>query len=293
MTDLVVITPSFGPDAGLFGELHQSVLDHTPEDTVHHVVVPDQDAALFAPYAGRRCRVWLDSDLLPRRYRRVPGTRIHVNTHRPWTPVRGWIRQQAHKIALTALLDAERALIADSDVVLVRPPTAEAVGTSARPRLYRNDDAVHAGMARHVEWHRVARELLGIDPRFGLPQHDYVSPLNVWDPATARALQRRIETVTGRHWLDAFTAELHVSEFILYGVFADSPLNPAGRPDALDPDFCHNYWGVQPFDDDEARAFGERLPAAALGMMISAKSGTAPRARLEARRRCASVTGLG
>ena len=29
----------------------------------------------------------------------------------------------------------------------------------------------------------------------------------------------RIEKTTGRSWLDAFTGELHISEFIVYGVF--------------------------------------------------------------------------
>jgi len=92
-------------------------------------------------------------------------------------------------------------------------------------------------MERHVLWHRVARDLLGLRRTARPPLPDYVTPVGIWDPRTVRAMQRRLTEVSGRHWLDALTARLHVSEFVIYGVFAEStgapPIDPAVMPGML------------------------------------------------------------
>ena len=168
MSELAVITPTWRPDAELFVELHRSVLRHTPEDTVHHVIVPWAHRAAFARYAGSRCQIWHHPELLPRRYIRMPRNvwgGVWLNGSRPWPPIRGWVMQQAAKIAVTAMLDADIVLIADSDVILVRPVDSESFTIDGRRSLYRMEGAVHAGLQRHVRWHRVARELLGFLPR--------------------------------------------------------------------------------------------------------------------------------
>jgi hypothetical protein len=236
MSELAVVTPSFGPDAELFADLHRSVLRHTGPDVVHHVIVPVAHREIFAAFAGPRCRVWTEPELLPRRYRRLPRRGLWVNAKRPWPPVRGWVMQQAAKIAAAATVDAGVILIADSDAVLVRPTTAERLRVDGRPALYRAPDAIHGGMHRHLLWHQAARDLLGLPPAPRPPLPDYVSAIGVWDPPAVRAMQRRITEVTGRHWLDAFTARLHVSEFIVYGTFVDtllgSPPRPPTRPSA-------------------------------------------------------------
>jgi hypothetical protein len=291
--ELAVLTPSFGPDADLFVDLHRSVLEHTSPDTVHHVAVPDVDLGIFERFAGPRCRLWAYSELLPRRYRRMASSGWYINARKPWPPVRGWVLQQTLKISLTGRIDAAAVLIADSDVVLVRPITLNAVTMAGEPGVYRLDGAVHADMRRHVRWHQAARRMLGLDPASGPSLPDYVSPLNVWRPDIVRAMQQRIEQVTGMTWLDSFTANLHVSEFILYGVFVDSGLHGAGPPPSLDPGFCHNYWPETPLDETQARSFADQLPAQAFGMMISAKSRTSLAVRATAINRCAVLTAQG
>lgn len=287
--DLAVITPSYGPDAELFAELHRSVLRHTSESTVHHVIVPPADRALFAAYEGARCRVWTYPELLPRRYVRAPRTALWVNTRRPWPPVRGWVMQQTLKIAAAGVADATVVLMADSDVALVRTTTAERFSADGRLRLFRMDQAITADMERHVIWHRVARELLGLPPAPEPPLPDYISPLNFWDPEIVRAMQRRIEEVTGRDWMDAFNARLHISEFILYGVFVDEVLGVPRPPS--DVSICHNTWERTPLDHDGALAFADRLSPEAIAVMISAKSNTPQDVRLTAIHRCTEVAG--
>lgn len=283
---LAVITPTWRPDAALFAHLHRSVLEHTPDGTVHHLIVPAAHKSTFASYAGPRCRIWTHPELLPRRYVRLPGG-IWINTLRPWPPVRGWVMQQAAKLAAAATVDADVVLIADSDAVLVRPVSAERLLVDGQACLYRADGAIHAGMPRHVQWHQVARELLGLPAGPKPPLPDYVNGIGVWDPPVLRAMLRRVEEVNGRHWVDAFTARLHISEFIVYGVFVDEARAIVGPPgdDAL----CHTYYEQTPLDLTAALEFAEALKPDAIGMMIAGNSGTAPEVRVAAIRRCEEI----
>jgi hypothetical protein len=293
MSDLAVITPSFRGDAEIFSDLHRSVLDFTPAGTVHHVFVPQQDKQLFSRYEGPRCRVRTSSELMPRRYIRIGRGDSYLNALRPWPPVRGWITQQAIKIAAAAGLDADVVLVADSDVVLVRPVSARRFTAAGRPLLFREDDGVNAGMQRHLIWHRVARELFGLPPAPPPPLPDYVSSFNFWEPAAVRAMQQRIQETTGRDWLDAFTSQLHISEFMLYGIFVDEVLSAGGPRPQSDTAVCHNTWQTTPMDHGEAIAFADRLGPDAVAMMISAKSHTPVEIRRAAIGRCAAIVRAG
>ncbi len=286
MSELAVITPSYAPDLELFADLHRSVLRHTPEETVHHVIVPPRDRGLFARFEGPRCRVWIEPDLLPRTYIPIPLSRLWLNVARPWPPVRGWVLQQSLKLAAAARMEADAVLVADSDIVLVRPVRVRDFMVGERLRLHRIDHGVHSGMRRHLRWHEAARQLLGRPHVPAPPLHDYVNSLTLWDPNAVRALQDRIETATGRRWQDAFSSHLHISEFILYGVFVDELL---GAPAASDTGICHNYWDATPLSMADALAFADRLGSRAIGMMISAKSGTTLEVRRAAIARCMDV----
>lgn len=292
MSELAVITPSFRGDADIFADLHRSVLEFTPPDTVHHVFVPARDMALFAGYEGPRCRIWTSREILPRRYLRMGQDDSYVNARRPWPPVRGWITQQAIKIAAAAALEADVVLVADSDIVLVRPVTAARFSVDGQRLLHRVEKGVTQDMERHVIWHRVARRLFGLPPQ-PPPLPDYVSSFNFWEPAAVRAMQQRISATSGGNWLDAFTGQLHVSEFILYGVFVDEVLGGSGPRLPEDATSCHNTWQRTPLDHDGAVDFADRLGPDAVAMMISAKSRTPYDIRQAAIRRCADIVRAG
>jgi Family of unknown function (DUF6492) len=289
VTDLAVVTPTYRPDAPLFADLHRSVLEFTPPGTVHHVIVPPRDRALFARYEGPRCRIVPTSDLLPRRYLSVPGANAHVNLRRPWPPVRGWVMQQAVKLAAVSQLDAEVVLLADSDVVLVRAVRRDRFMIDGQPSLFRDEKGVTEDMDRHVVWHRVAREILDLPPAPPPPLPDYINPLNVWRPAVVRELLERIRASTGRDWLDVFNARLHISEFILYGVFVDEVLAASGPRPPGEATISHNSWERAPLDRDAALTLAEGLPRDAVALMISAKSHTPLDVRRVAIERCAEI----
>jgi len=255
--------------------------------------VPFRDRGKFAEYEGPRCRIWDRSTLLPHRYLRAPLTDIYVNIRRPWPPLRGWVMQQTTKIAAAGQSDADIVLLIDSDVVLVRPVDPQRFIIDGQVCLYREDGGVTAGMKRHVVWHRVARELLGLPPAPPPPLPDYVGPVAFWAPATVRALQERIRAITARDWLDAFNSQPHISEFILYGVFVDEiPCADAHRVPIVH-DLCHNYYERTPMNADAATAFAQQIKAEAIAMMISSKSHTPMDVRRAAIRRCMEIVKSG
>jgi hypothetical protein len=181
--------------------------------------------------------------------------------------------QQAAKIAAAGKVEADAVLLADSDVVLVRPTKADNFKADGRLSLFRKPDAVSASMERHVIWHRVARDLLGLPPAPPPPLTDYVDALIFWDPVLVRGMQERISQTTGRHWADAVTSQLHVSEFIVYGVYADEVLGQRDRP-PVSPTISHSSYDRVPMDHAGAVAFADSLGPDAIGMMISSHSNT-------------------
>jgi hypothetical protein len=280
-SELAVITPSYALDFELCTELNASVLSHTPDSVAHYIITPRRDLKIFGRLKGPRTEVWSVDELLPRRVVAVPNTNYWVNLRHPAPPIRGWVMQQVVKLAAAARIDAELLLLADSDVLFVRSVTADTFRLDGRLRFYRKDAAVDEHFPRHLIWHKVARALLGL-PEDHPPLPDYISPLNIWDRQTMLDLQERIEQVTGRHWLDAVAAQLHFSEFILYGVFVDNFADASSLVGASDSMLCHSYWGHNPLSVAETEKFIGVMPPEDVAIMISAKSYTSIDVRREA-----------
>jgi Family of unknown function (DUF6492) len=287
MSDLAVLTPTFRGDAALFRDLHHSVLANTASSVVHHIVVPPSDAHLFREFEGARCQIWTHRNLLPRYCMSVPhASGLTLNLRRPWPPVRGWVVQQIMKLAGAAVIDARAVLIVDSDAVFVREATLDQFIHNGRLWHYRKDGAVTADMDRHVLWHNVARKLLGLPGIAVPPLPDYVSPISLWDPVVVRSLTAHISDSTGRDWVDAIGSQLHVSEFVVYGVFVDQIF---GGMAPRDGDLCHNYYERTSLSPAEAAAFADEMPSSTLGAMISSHSRTPHNVRREAFRRCRRI----
>jgi hypothetical protein len=293
---LGVVTATYPPDLELFEILHASVLAQTEPSVVHEVVVADLDLDQFSRFAGPRCSIVPASQLLPRGFLRVPTRRVWVNARKPWLPIRGWVLQQLVKIAMVARSTANVTLLLDSDVALVRPVTVESFLEGDAAHFFGLPGGVHDGMPRHLIWHDVARTMLGVPTIDGLasngtagPQTDYVDAFNIWSPKLVRGMCRQIETVTGLPWATAFAAHLHVSEFILYGVYVDAVLGAGAPVHRVDRLPSHNYWDEIPLDRRHAMDFAEKLGPDDVAMMISAKSGTDLGLRREALARAGEI----
>jgi hypothetical protein len=280
MPSMSIVTPTYRPDLDLFADLHESVERWTPDDVVHHVMVPDCDVTVYRRFGSERCRIWPLGELIPDRYHAVPKLNVWINGRRPWPPVRGWVMQQLAKLSIAARLDTDAVVFADSDIVFVRPVTDSTFLQHGEPVLYRAVDAIEGQLPTHELWHRVARELLGAAPARP-PFDDFVSALTVWEPHRVRRLQDRIEAVHGVPWFDAAARQVHFSEDTLYGVFAmDASIrNPTAAsseppPPTTSTSRCHCYWEHRPLDTRGATEFAMRLATDDVAVSISSKSHT-------------------
>jgi hypothetical protein len=274
MSSFAVLTPSYAPDFELCRDLNRSVLEWTPSDVDHHVIVPARDRARFETLRGPRTHIRTVDGFAPRRMIAVPRANVWVNVRRPFPPVRGWVMQQLVKLRAATEIGADTLVLADSDVLFVRPVTIDTFRENGRTRFYRSEGTVDERLPRHMMWHDVARRLLGLPPADPPPLPDYISAFNVWDRRVVVALRDLIQEVTGQPWLDAIAAQRHVSEFILYGVFVEAVLGASAGVFKADAMLCHSYWDPAPLDATSAAKFVSRISANDVAVMISAKSRT-------------------
>lgn len=288
LKSIAIVTPTYAPDYGVCVDLHKSVLRFADNSIVHYLIVPPADVELFKSLRGPRCIVLAANEFLLKRMiwvsprvndvvRLILGGRpsanlVALNPARPYPPVRGWIMQQILKLAAATRLDADILLLVDSDVQFVRPVTSDTLVQNGRLRLYRRDGTVSEHLPRHVAWHRIAREWLGL-PAPKLPLPDYVSAVNVWDRRVVLALLERIERITRRRWIDVLGAQNTFSEHILYGVFVDEVLGPSANTFVTSA-LCHSYWDTSPLDEAGADMFLRSLSADDVAILIQSKSGT-------------------
>lgn len=289
MPRLAIITPSYAPDFELCRDLCRSVEAHAVGDVEHHLIVPRSDYARFAALAGPRTHVHRVDEYLPRSFVALPKLNLWLNLRRPFPPLRGWITQQVVKLAATAAMDADVVLLVDSDLEFVRPFGAENFLRDGVVRFYRlPDELEEARFPRHMIWHNVSRELLGVPERPTPPLTDYICWPCPWDPAAVRSMLARIEQVTGRRWADAIGAQLHFSEEILYGVYLDDVLGPPATSYSTSDMLCRSHPNEVELDDASLAEFLAQVRPTELAVMISAKSGTS----LQARRRALSTLSL-
>ena len=293
MSGFAVLTPSYAPDFELCRDLNRSVMQWTAPDVHHHLVVPQWDRKLFAPLRGPRTQVWTVDEIVPRRMLPLSVFNAWLDPRQPYPPIRGWVMQQIVKFAAAAELGVDQLVLADSDVVLVRPVTIDTFRKDGRVRFYRSEAVVDEQMPRHLLWHEVARKLLGLPPAGPAPLPDYISAFNVWDRRIVLALRERIEATTGRPWLDAIASQLHISEFILYGVFVDDVLGASAPVIPEDSMLCHSHWGPEPMADATVAAFVGSLQPDDVAVMISARSDTEPDVRRRALSGVRSSVALG
>jgi hypothetical protein len=268
---LEIITPSYAADRELCGDLVRSIRTFAPAGTAHTVIVPARDVALFRPLERDGATVIEVGDVLPRHFVKVPFVNGWVNVRSPWPPVRGWIAQQIVKLEAVARSRADAVLVVDSDVQMVRAFTVDDFLVDGEVPLYRREGAVTAELPRHMLWDAAARRLLGLAPDAS-PQHpDYVCWPCLWQPSVVRAALARVEQTTRRDWASAIGRELHFSEMVLYGVYADEV---ASAPVHTDDMHCPACSDEHALDSAQLTEFLASLTPSDVAVMISAKSGT-------------------
>ena len=132
---------------------------------------------------------------------------------RPWQ-IRPWQRQQVIKLNAPAITGARYVLTLDPDVLAVKPITRERLLPGGRALLEPEPRTVHA------RWWRDSADLLDLDPELERPGIN-VTPA-VLSTAVLEAVQRRLEAVGGRPWMDVLlTSYCDWTEYTLYLLAAE------------------------------------------------------------------------
>lgn len=289
MTSIGILTPSYRPDYDRLVRLHESVLEFTDESVLHHVIVPRRDLALFRELESSRLRVWAEADFLPTGFIATDGLAAMVkkahllpaalrfgalNLRRPWPPVRGWVLQQLLKLSASTKLGVSAVVIIDSDVALLRAMPAELFIRDGAVRLYEKPESITRAMNRHVMWTRTAHRLLGLPAPESSTHPDYVAGIVTWDPELVTGCLARIEKVSGRSWATAIGAELHFSEFILYGTYVQHFGSEQQRSFCQPSTLCHSYWESAPMTASGVEQFIAGFGPADVAVHIQSNSNT-------------------
>ena len=253
---LAVITPSFARDFKLCGELNESVLRYFPPDTKHYLIVDRKDLKLFGRLKSERTVVVAVEDVIPSGYFKV--------SKRWWfsmpalIPAKGWLIQQLVKLSADSVASEPILVNVDSDVRFIRPVDASMFVRDGKTRMYRQPNAVRAGMP-HVSWHRNVSKLLGVAPD-PLPMDDYTGNMISWDRKIISAARARVEAVTGHPWHVGYTRSRKVAEYFTYGLFVDKVIGQEAAGVWVDErPWCHTYWGPHPLPAAEADDFVAQL----------------------------------
>lgn len=238
-TKFAIITPSYERDFERCRLTVESVNRFASNDLHHYLVIDRRDLILFSEFAGPRTTLITAEDLLPWWIFRIPQVR-KVWMSLKTLPLRSWIVQQLMKLSVASQIDADVFCFVDSDVAFIRPFGRDAFMSGEKVRLFRRPG--HANLTTHQRWHRSSARLLGLEPT-DYTGADYIGNMITWRRDCLLGMQRQIEQITGKHWVRAVASEMHLSEYILYGIYVEHVLGlDAAGHDPQGFDLCHCSW---------------------------------------------------
>jgi Family of unknown function (DUF6492) len=275
MTSAALLTPTYARDFELCTLLCESVDRHVKSFGKHYLLVPDSDYELFSCFISDRRAVIPASAFLPAWLRPMPRMFQRKRRQFWWSmrakPVSGWHVQQFLKIAATMALPHERYCILDSDIVFFRDFDLARFETPNTLPLFRVTNEVTADQASHSRWVATSHQLLGL-PVPPLPAPDYIGHIIFWDRDTTRAMVKRMEAVTGCSWVEALCRTRDVSEYMLYGYFAESDATSAAVHSAVSSTPCVSYWEAPRLDKAGLNRLFSRAGAADVAFSVASFS---------------------
>lgn len=264
-----LVTPSFKPDFERCRWLTASTEKYLKDSTRHFLIVDKRDLKLFRPLESSRVTVFVAEEILPWWIFRVPALRMGWLSLRT-PPIRNWILQQLLKLSIVNTLDADVAVFCDSDVAFVRPFDLSILVRDEKTRLHR----VGFQDKNTRRWSATSKLLLGIENK-ELPAVSYVGNLVAWRKDNVLKLHRRLEDVSGRHWIQAICRHWHVSEYCLYGIFVEHVLGleEAGHY-ALGRQLIKPSWSASLSSEEKVDDFFGTLSSEQIGVMIHSRDST-------------------
>jgi hypothetical protein len=242
---VALLTPTYARDLAICELLCDSVDRHARSFSRHYLLVPDSDFALFSRFESARRAVLPASQFLPAWLRPLPAIIRRQRRQHWWSfrarPVSGWHIQQILKFAAAATLPHSRYCMLDSDVVLFRDFDLTRFEYPKSLPLLKVPNSVASSQVRHARWIETTHQLLGL-PAPPLPAADFIGHIIFWDRSAIRAMIEKIETTTGRNWIEALCRTREFSEYMLYGYFVQSDPNFSRVHRPTVHTGCISYW---------------------------------------------------
>jgi Family of unknown function (DUF6492) len=240
-----IITPSYRGDLNRCKLLCKSMDAFVTGPWHHYIIVEKGDLALFKPLNGPNRTIMQMEPLLPRSILHL--TRVPFVNHRSlWFSWRtgfmiGWQIQQIIKLEMAFRLKETGLLYCDSDVFFVRPFNVKQLTEDDKFRLYSSVYGFireHAPNANYID---ASAKQLGLegDP---FPCPSYVDNLVAWHAPTVRALCKHIEKISKQKWHFALGKNYIISEYNLYGIFADRILENNAHLKSTMSSLCKTAW---------------------------------------------------
>jgi hypothetical protein len=264
-----IVTPSYAPDFERCRLLAESILSHVSEQVHHYILVDQRDKPMFDVLAGPRIHVVNKQAVLPPWLIQLPFTnRWWLNLR--GLPVRGWILQQLAKLSVNFAAAVDTYIFIDSDTFFVRDFDPKSLVRGGKVPLFRQQKE-ELKLDWNTRWHQLAARLLGLPIRDSYDT-SYVGPTTYWKRENLTKMQRHIERVTGQNWISAVSRNLHLSEYVLYGMYAEYILGEASGQYFHPEEPCLNYWPESPTDERGLLNLKDKLEPHMCLVMINARA---------------------
>ena len=275
------ITPSYAPDFNRCKLLCWSIKKFVSFPIEHYIIVDKKDLNLFRQLADSNTKILTKEEILPPWIKRIPFSykkNIWLNLRGyksgNWL-IRGWLIQQIIKLAAARYVEQEVLIFVDSDAAFISPfDVRTLVETDEdRVRLFRVEHSTDMDRKIGKKWKDTAKQLLNL-PSNNNYYDFYISQIVTWRRSNLIQLYKLIEKNFQQDWLEVISGVNHLSEYVLYGIFANYVLeDKSGHYDDSLQKICWCYWKDTPMSDEQLKEFfREAQESDHKAVMISAKS---------------------
>jgi hypothetical protein len=240
-----IITPSYHGDFARCKLLCQSMDAFVTGPWHHYIIVETVDLELFKPLQGPHRTILEMEAILPKWIYHLTRFKI-INNRSVWFSFRtgfmiGWQIQQLVKLEMAFQLQEEGLLYCDSDVFFIRPFEISELSSNGKFRYFRSANLLSREFAPHPIYMVTSAKQLGLgkDP---FPSRSYVNNLVTWHAPTVRALCAHVENQSGRDWKVTLGRSYTLSEYTLYGLFADRILEDSSHLAPTSTELCRTIW---------------------------------------------------
>ena len=255
------VTPSYAGDYERCLLLCRSMDEFLSGNWHHYVIVDKPHYEMFKHLESERRSVWLTDDVTPVKMRLV-FTLPFLGGRSVWWSSEtglsiGWHMQQMVKIGMAHRVDCDGLTYVDSDVFFLRPYHTDQMVRDGRVRFFRSGAAHEIGQTYNPKLVKSGLDMLGL-PHTGT-FHGYIDNFVTWHRKEVLALCAHLASRNGGKWYRAFRHRIQLSEYMLYGLYADLVDMEKARLFIDNLHICKTIWGGTKPDDKEIAAFCQKL----------------------------------